>query len=312
MSLQRIALRCVGRQEEGLAGAAGIKPGHLVELAGTASAIGTPYYRAHSTYGGSAEKFFVEEDSLQGGTILDAYASGAPMKLRQAMPGDWVLGRLPASASAVVLGDKLISNGTGTLVLPTSAGTHTLYANTAASAAVSNTTTETAFDKSYTIPANLLVAGDVLTIKGQVIATATNSTDTLNIKLKLGSTVLVASAAVDVANNDVVFFEITVLVRTAGASGTYVAAGHCSTVGAAGTVTQRAAFVASTAIDTTATNAITVTATWSAASSGDSVRLDVLDVERSAVSPRSLLCVAQESVDNSAGTDEAMIKVRVL
>lgn len=307
MSANTIILRGCECHEEARAGAA-LKPGHLIEAY---NAAGTLKVRKHSTYGGAGEKAFAKENALYAQGITDAYASSDLVFYCIAEPGDLLQARLPAAATAVVAGDKLVSNGDGTLVKPTTTGTHTLYANTAASAAVSNTTAETAFDKSYTIPANTLAAGDVITIKGWARATATNSTDTLNIKLKIGSTIIVASGALDVANDDMVYFEATLVVRTIGASGTFVATGTV-TIGTAGTATVKSFYVASTTIDTTATQAITVTATWSVANSGNSVRLDILNVERSAVTPEQLLAVVMEAVDNSGGSDEAFVTVRII
>ena len=153
------------------------------------------------------------------------------------------------------------------------------FASVAASTAVTNTTTETAFDKSHTIPANTLQPGDVLKIRGQVIAPATNSTDTLTLKLKIGSTVIAQTAAVDVANNDLGYFDATVIVRTNGASGTIVGAGE-QALGTPGTVTSKPFCLASTALDTTVDQLLAVTATWSVANAGDSCRLDLLTVER--------------------------------
>jgi len=153
------------------------------------------------------------------------------------------------------------------------------YASVAASAAVSNTTTETAFDKSHTIKANTFKVGDVLRVRAQVIATATNGTDTLNLKLKIGSTVIAATGAIDVANNDIGYIDALIVVRTIGASGTMVATG-VQGLGAEGTVTAKPFKLASAALDTTADQTITVSATWSVASSSDSCRLDVLAVER--------------------------------
>lgn len=154
-----------------------------------------------------------------------------------------------------------------------------LYNNLAASAAVTNTSAETAFDKSVTLPVNELQPGDEIEFFAQGIATATNATDTLNIKLLIGSTVLMATGAVDVANNDIFRIHGRLKVRTDGASGTLVAEGEVA-IGAAGTVTMKAQFLASTAIDTTATQAITVSATWSVANAGNSCRLDELTVRR--------------------------------
>lgn len=157
------------------------------------------------------------------------------------------------------------------------------YTNTAASTAVSNTTTETLFDKSYSLPANTLKAGTLVRIRYQGIATATNSTDTLAVKLYIGGlsgTVLISHAATDVANNDVFSGEMSLICRTAGASGTIVGAGTYKSVpAAAGTATYKDAILASTTIDTTAAQVIGVSAQWSVASASNSCRLDFLSVE---------------------------------
>ena len=158
-------------------------------------------------------------------------------------------------------------------------GSPLAYANTAASGAISNTTTETAFDKAKTIAANTLRAGDVLRVRAQGIATSTNSTDTLTVKLYVGSLVIVTTGAVDVANNDIFFIDAVIVIRTIGASGTVVATGTVG-LGAEGTVTAKPFKLASSTLDTTAANDVACKATWSVASSSDSCRLDVLTVEK--------------------------------
>lgn len=158
-----------------------------------------------------------------------------------------------------------------------------LYAQTAASSAVTNTTTETLFDANYTLPANILQVGSLLRIRYQGIATATNSTDTLTAKLYIGGlagTALQASAATDVANNNIFGGEFFLAVRTIGATGTFIGWGdYIKTLAASGTATSVIANVASTTIDTTAAQVIGVSATWSVASASDSCRLDYLTVE---------------------------------
>ena len=157
------------------------------------------------------------------------------------------------------------------------------YTNEAASTAISNTTTETAFDTSYTIPKNSLGAGQLIKIKWQGIATSTNSTDTLAIKVYIGGitgTLLFTHAATDVANNNVFMGEYELIIRTSGASGTMVGFGVGKSVPAAeGTATYKDDILASTTIDTTAVQQIAVSATWSVASASNSVRLDFLSVE---------------------------------
>lgn len=152
-----------------------------------------------------------------------------------------------------------------------------LYSSVAASAAVTNTTTETAFDKSLTLPAGALQAGDVVRIRFQGIATSTNSTDTLTIKAYIGATEVMAIAAVDAANSDVFVGYCEVVIRTVGATGTCVAMGTGITDAAA--TAMGALYKASQAIDTTAANSVAVKATWSVASASNSCRLDILTVE---------------------------------
>lgn len=156
----------------------------------------------------------------------------------------------------------------------------------AASTAVSNTTTETMFSNFITLPANTLVAGSLLRIRYQGIATSTNSTDTLAVKLYLATattagaitgTTLISHAATDVANNDVFSGEYEIAVRTAGSSGTMVGCGTYKSVPAAeGTATYKDDILASTAVDTTAALYVGVSATWSVASASNSCRLDFL------------------------------------
>lgn len=153
-----------------------------------------------------------------------------------------------------------------------------IYSSVAASAAISNTTTETAFDKSVSIPADTLKAGDVIRVRLQAVATATNGTDTLDVQLRLGTTDILATGAVDVANGDIAFIDADITIRTIGAGGTMVAAGHTA-IGVPGTVTAKPKFMASTAIDTTAAISVNASATWSVANAGNSVRLDVMNVQ---------------------------------
>lgn len=158
-----------------------------------------------------------------------------------------------------------------------------VYTNEAASSAISNTTTETLFSTQYSVPKNSLSAGQLIRIRYQGIATATNSTDTLAIKLYIGGTagtLLLSHTATDVADNNVFQGEYELIVRTVGASGTIVGVGTAKSVPAAeGTATYKDDILASTAIDTTAAQVIGVSATWSVASASNSVRLDFLRIE---------------------------------
>ena len=151
------------------------------------------------------------------------------------------------------------------------------YSSIAASSALTNSTTETTLD-TFTLAADELKAGDVVHIKAGGIATATNSTDTLQLKVKIGGTVVIATAAVDVADNDIWTIDTDVVVRTDGPSGTFYANG-VQQLGVEGTATMRQDHVVSSAIDTTAALAVIITGTWSVASASNSCRNDMFIVE---------------------------------
>jgi predicted RecA/RadA family phage recombinase len=153
-----------------------------------------------------------------------------------------------------------------------------LYSAEAGSTVITNTVAETDFDKQVTIPANTLQVGDVIRVRGEAIAPSTNATDTLTLKLKVGNTVVVATAAVDVANNDIGYLEADLVVRTIGAGGTFVACG-VQALGTEGTVTAKPFKMSSTAIDTTVSQTVKASAQWSVANAANQVRLDVLNVE---------------------------------
>lgn len=153
-----------------------------------------------------------------------------------------------------------------------------VYSSVAASTAVTATTVPTKFDQNYTFPANSLQAGTTIRIIEEAIVTAANSTDTLTLDLMIGATVVATTGAIDVVTNDVFEFVSEIEVRTAGASGTIVATTIVNT--ATGSATFKPIALASTAIDTTATQQVAVRATWSTNNAGNSVRQDVLNISR--------------------------------
>ena len=152
-----------------------------------------------------------------------------------------------------------------------------LYALLSAGTALTNSTAETVLG-SYEIPANGLQAGKVYHLSGAVLATATNSTDTLRIRVRVGpttitGTVVADSGAVDVANGDLVAWSLTATVRNTGATSVVIVAGTCSAPGAEGTATARVAFE-SLSIDSTVAQKIEATGLWSVANAGNSCRCD--------------------------------------
>ncbi len=158
-------------------------------------------------------------------------------------------------------------------------GTSLLYANVADSAEVENTVTETAFDKSKTINGAELRAGDVLEVIARAHVVDNNSTDTLTLKLYVGTEEIVTTGAVDVADNDIGFIHAFIQIRTTGGSGTLNAVGTVA-LGVPGTVTAKPFRKDEATEDISGDVALTVQATWSVAHADNEVELENLIVLR--------------------------------
>ena len=158
---------------------------------------------------------------------------------------------------------------------------HLIYVMIAAGTALTASSTETVL-ASTTLPANSFSPGKVYRVRGSVIATATNSTDTLTINVRVGpttltGTIVAASGAVDAANSDVVTFDVELVVRNVGAASIVIASGTCTAVGAEAVATARASYE-SLSLASTSAQKIEVTGTWSTTSGSNSCRADTLTV----------------------------------
>lgn len=154
----------------------------------------------------------------------------------------------------------------------------------AAAAATNVATEQTYTDATQTIKANRLTAGTMIDIEGIVVVTNQNGTDTIQLKLYLGSTAILTTVAFDPATGDIIKFRARVKIRTAGASGTFVAMAE-SNRGADAAVAGAAPVLdmtASTAIDTTASTTVSLTSTWSGASANNVSVVRLFDVHLSA------------------------------
>lgn len=155
-----------------------------------------------------------------------------------------------------------------------------LFTNETNSAALTASSTETAFDTgSKTIKGGELQAGDILRVKLSGTATATNSTDTLKVRLFCATEVVCDTGAVDVADGDIFVIEADIHVETAGASGKLRAQGF-TMIGTGGTATARPFRLASASEDLSGDVAITAKGTWSTTSGSNSCRLELMSVER--------------------------------
>ena len=150
------------------------------------------------------------------------------------------------------------------------------YVNIADSASVTNTAVETAFDKSVTLKGAALKVGDILEVIARANCVATNATDTLNVKLKVGTEVIAATGALDVANGDQALIHAFVVIRATGASGKLSASGITKIGGDA--AVPKVIRLDEATEDISGDTAVTVTATWSVANAGNDVVLEDLIV----------------------------------
>ena len=130
---------------------------------------------------------------------------------------------------------------------------------------------------SYYIPANKLEVGDIVRIKVFCTVIDTNSTDTLTPILKFGGTAIATGAALDVADDDIVYAWADVHVTATGSSGTMTAISEIRTdaLGATVVIGQTAL----TSKDTTGTLQVVLNVDWSAAHADNEVRIDAVSVE---------------------------------
>jgi len=147
---------------------------------------------------------------------------------------------------------------------------------TAAGTALTNSTTETVLS-TQTVDGTGLAVGDVIHVVSQGIATATNSTDTLTIKLKVGTEEISTTGAVDVEDDDIWYIDAYITVRAIGSSGKIIGAGIqiLDAVGTAPVVFNKAEATEDISGDTT----ITITGKWSVANAGNSCRSDMFMIE---------------------------------
>jgi hypothetical protein len=154
-----------------------------------------------------------------------------------------------------------------------------VYTAIAASTDVENTVTETAFSTgSKTIDGSKLRAGDVIHVVAQGIVTDQNSTDTLTVKLYVGTEEIVTTGAVDSADNDIFYIDAYITVRIAGSGGHIQACGVVAN-GVEGTVTAKPFRKADAAEDLSWDVAVACKATWSVAHADNEVNLDTYFVE---------------------------------
>jgi hypothetical protein len=157
-------------------------------------------------------------------------------------------------------------------------------AQVAAGTSVENSTTETAASRGV-IPANTLVAGSTIRLYAAGVVEDNNSTDTLKIRVRLGSSAtpasnqeLLGTLAVDAEDSDIYVVSGLIQVRTAGSSGTAVALFSYQDPDASGTA-PKMSYKASFSLDTTVANNLDLTATWSVAHADNEMNSEMFVVD---------------------------------
>lgn len=162
----------------------------------------------------------------------------------------------------------------------TGSGATALFTATA-DATVGNTTTETTLfgsgSGSLTLSANYLTTGKTVAVRMWGYIT-TNVTPTFRLRLKLGSTVIADSVAVATPNIGATarpfIVDAIITCRTTGATGTVMAQVEYLIGGTASSLTvatEGSETNAAVTIDTTATQAVDLMATWGAANAQNTV-----------------------------------------
>ena len=151
---------------------------------------------------------------------------------------------------------------------------------------VTNTTTETTLfgtGTGSTTLASGVLAGRTIRITLRGVMSTPVTPGTLTIRVKVGSTTIAtatASSLVGSSSNSQFRFETLIQNRTTGVSGTVVSSGTFSYQGASAVVVETLDNAGATAtVDTTASNAINVTAQWDTADTGKIIKSVVATIE---------------------------------
>lgn len=223
--------------------------------------------------------------SVDGTTPVPVYAN--PTTHRLLTSNSTLSGPVSSTDTAIALWD-----GTTGLTLKdskitvdsakTGIATSALFSQTATKT-VANTTSETALDStgvgSKTIPANFFIAGRVLQVTATGIHSGTGNPH-IDIKLKFGSTVILDTGSVASGNSTNTFFEVKAFITcyTTGGTGSVWAQGFYTESGG-GQNSFPMTTTSATTVDTTSTQAVSITAQWDAADPGNSITCTNLIIE---------------------------------
>lgn len=177
----------------------------------------------------------------------------------------------------------LTDNGDGSMTVQRSPVLSFVNTSVPAGNTIASTNAETAFSSTYTIPANTLKIGSVIKMKLFGIYGTTLVAPTLTGKIKIGSTVVLntgALSAVAGLTNSGWFADALVSINSIGSNGSFEVQGFAefATAATAG-LNVNVANAAPFTIDSTLDQILSITATWSAANSANTITLRQLAIE---------------------------------
>ena len=188
------------------------------------------------------------------------------------------------SGSSGSSGSAGTSGSSGTSPTLPGPANYGLFAQTANSTIITNTTIETSLINggvgTLTVPANGFSVGDSFRAVFGGLLTATNN-QTITVRVKAGSVILLDSGAQPITNitNNVFTFNVDFTIRQLGAAGvaSIVTLGGFHYTKTVNGVVEGFAFnsVNSTTFNTTISNTLDVTVQWGAASTGNSIYSDI-------------------------------------
>lgn len=231
----------------------------------------------------------VNESDYAANSILYATTAGVPVALT--VGASTVVGRAAGGAIVALTATQLrtianVEDGADVTDAANVAAAGALMASTTHTAPaagadqITNTTDPTAFTTQYDLSG--AVVGEAYKVKGMVVTPATHTTDEFGLDLKIGAGVTLASiAGFDVADGDSLEFDGEIIIAVIGASGKVHFRGT-ATKKSGSTVTTADFLLPDQAVDFTATPAIGLVGTWSAADVGNTADLRLLRVERHA------------------------------
>ena len=282
----------------GLSGTSGTSG--VVGTSGTSGITGTSGISGTSGINGQTCKNYTIDNSAgittinYQGTLCDGIISSGTVSAGMTYTDCYISGTLTADGGASIVDNGLCVGASGTSGVSGTSGTSPvfpfptvfgLYAQTANSTTVTNTTTETTLIGSgvgtLTVGANQFAVGDSFRADLAGVMDAQNN-ETLRVKLKAGSIVLVDSGFQNLGSaitGDVWSLSVNFTIRALGTPGvaSIVSLGTFNYVKTNNGTVEGFSFnsVNNTTFDTTVSNTLNVTVEWGAANVGNTIYSDV-------------------------------------